>query len=300
MFSGIIPALLSPFDSEGQLALDALADLVEFVLTASVDGLYLCGSSGEGLLLSEAERKQVVETVVPQVGGRVPIIVHVGALSTSSAARLARHARQNGADAVASIPPFYYPVSEGAICQHYRLIADAADLPLYAYNIPALTNVDLGTDLIEELFREGVIQGVKYTSYDQLGFRRLIETCGAGLNLFSGPDEMLLPFLVMGGHGGIGTAYNCFPHLFVAMYDAWAAGNVSEAQELQYQADRFILSLPPYGVIPAVKAVTTWAGVDCGPPRRPLQPLSTEAERHLKQEVEALGLLSAAYAEECD
>jgi N-acetylneuraminate lyase len=291
LFTGIIPALLTPFTPQGDVNLKALADLVEFVLAGGVRGLYLCGSAGEGLLLSEAERRSVVETAVDQVDGRVPIIVHVGALATATSARLARHARETGADAVASIPPFYYPVGEEGIRAHYREIARAAELPLYAYNIPGLTNVDLGTELIEGLFQEGVIQGVKYTSYNQLDFRKLVETCGPELNLFSGPDEMLLPFLVMGGHGGIGTAYNCFPDLFVAIYDAWRAGDVSQAQQLQYQVDRFILLLRVYGVIPAVKVVTRWAGIDCGPPRMPIQPLTVAAEEQLRQEVEELGLL---------
>jgi N-acetylneuraminate lyase len=291
LFSGIIPALLTPFTPQGDVNLTALEDLVEFVLAGGVRGLYLCGSAGEGLLLSEAERRSVVETAVEQVDGRVPIIVHVGALATATSARLARHARETGADAVASIPPFYYPAGEEGIRAHYREIARAADLPLYAYNIPGLTNVDLGTELIEDLFQEGVIQGVKYTSYDQLDFRKLVETCGPELNLFSGPDEMLLPFLVMGGHGGIGTTYNCFPDLFVAIYDAWRAGDMPQAQQLQYQVDRFILLLRVYGVIPAVKVVTRWAGVDCGPPRMPIQPLTAEEEKQLHREVEQLGLL---------
>jgi N-acetylneuraminate lyase len=290
LFSGIIPALLTPFTRQGDVDLAALEELVEFVLAGGVSGLYLCGSAGEGLLLSEEERRSVVEVAVKQVNGRVPIIVHVGALATSTSAGLARHAREAGADAVASIPPFYYPVGEEGIRVHYREIARAAELPLYAYNIPGLTNVDLGTDLIEGLFQEGVIQGVKYTSYDQLDFRKLAETCGPGLNLFSGPDEMLLPFLVMGGHGGIGTTYNCFPDLIVAIYDAWRDDDISRAQQLQYQLDRFVLLLRVYGVIPAVKVVTRWAGVDCGPPRMPIQPLTAEEEVHLRQEVERLGL----------
>ncbi len=291
MFSGIIPALLTPFAPDGGLNLPALEDLTEFVLEAGVDGLYLCGSAGEGLLLSEDERRAVAETVAARVSGRVPVIVHVGALATSTSARLARHAREAGADAVASIPPFYYPLGEAEILGHYREIARAADLPLYAYNIPALTNVNLGSGLLERLFREDIIQGVKYTSSNQLDFRKLVENCDGELNLFSGPDEMLLPFLVMGGHGGIGTAYNCFPDLFVGLYEAWCAGDMSRAQELQYQVDRFILCLLPFGVIPAVKRVTAWSGVDCGPPRMPLQPLSAEAERQLHRAVDRLGLL---------
>ena len=294
MLTGIVPALLTPITARGQLDTTALGELIEFILQHDVSGLYLCGSTGEGLLLTEEERRLVTETAIRQVGGRVPIVVHVGATSTSQAERLALHARQAGAAAVAAVPPFYYAVGRKGIEEHYRRLARAAELPVYLYSIPAATGVSIGADVVRSLFEEGVIKGLKYTSHDQLTFREIIELCGPGLNVLSGPDEMLLPFLVMGAHGGIGTTYNCLPHLYVALYQAWSEGEIQKARELQFLASRVILVLRDFGVVPAVKAAMGLLGVDCGAPRAPLMPLTEEQLEQLEQDLRSVGFFSQA------
>jgi N-acetylneuraminate lyase len=296
LFSGVIPALLTPLSDQDLVDTGTLRDLVEFLLGRGVDGFYVCGSTGEGLLLTEEERCQVVEAVVSQVRNRVPVIVHVGAPATSVSQRLARHARETGADAVASIPPIYYAVGRAEIETHYRRIAEACGLPLYLYNIPNATQVSLEGRLICDLVKDGIAQGLKYTSYDQLNFREVIEFCGDAINVLAGPDEMLLPFLVMGAHGGIGTTYNLVPELFVDMYAAWAAGELQKAQQLQYQIDRIILVLRKFSIIPAVKAALRLRGLDCGGPRAPLLPLRPEAMDQLERELEQAGVLALGRA----
>jgi len=290
VLSGIIPALLTPLDASDQVDTHSLCALVAYLLASKVDGLYLCGSTGEGILLSEAERRTVTETVIQQVAGRVPVIVHIGAAATPTAARLAAHARAAGAHAVASIPPFYYSVGIAGVELFYRQICAAAGgLPCYFYNIPDATQFSLTAGLAKSLYSQGVIQGCKYTSYDLLTLRAIIEDCGPGLNVFSGPDEMLLPFLVMGVHGGIGTTYNPLPRLYRRLYDAYRAGDLAGAQALQYQADRIILVIARYGVIPATKAAMRLAGVPCGDPRPPLVRLTEEQVAQLTDELAAVG-----------
>ena len=296
MFSGVIPALLTPFSDQDLVDTGTLRDLVEFLLDRGVDGFYVCGSTGEGLLMTEEERCTVVDTVINQVRRRVPVIVHVGAPATSVSQRLARHAREAGADAVASIPPIYYAVGRVEIETHYRRIAEACGLPLYLYNIPNATQVSLEGRLICDLVQGGIAQGLKYTSYDQLSFRQVIEICGEAVNVLAGPDEMFLPFLVMGAHGGIGTTYNLMPELFVDLYAAWAARDLHRAQQLQYQIDRIILVLGKFGVIPAVKAALRLRGIDCGAPRAPLLPLPPEAIDQLACELEQAGVLALGKA----
>ncbi len=291
MFSGIIPALCTTFTPQDDVDTSALCELIEFLLGCHVDGFYVGGSTGEGLLMTEPERRLVAETVTRQVAGRAPVIIHVGALATSVSERLARHARQVNADAVASVPPFYYAVGRRGIETHYRRIA-AAGLPLYLYNIPSATQVDLNAQFVYELYQEEVVQGMKYTSYDQLGFREIIERCGPGLNLLSGPDEMLLPFLMMGAHGGIGTTYNIVPELFVDLYAAWQAGDVERMQQRQFQIDRVILAVRDFGVIPAVKVALRMRGLDSGGPRMPLMPLTEEQEAQLEAALRAIDFFS--------
>ncbi|MFN2241434.1 MAG: dihydrodipicolinate synthase family protein [Anaerolineae bacterium] len=296
MFSGVIPALLTPLSDRDLVDTGTLRDLVEFLLSRGVDGFYACGSTGEGLLMTERERCQVVDTVIDQVRGRVPVIVHVGAPATSVSERLARHAREAGADAVASIPPIYYAVGRVEIETHYRRIAEASGLPLYLYNIPNATQVNLEGRLICDLVKGGIARGLKYTSYDLLNFREVIEFCGSTINVLAGPDEMLLPFLVMGAHGGIGTTYNLVPELFVDLYAAWTAGDLEKAQQIQYQIDRIILVIRKFAVIPAVKAALHLRGIDCGGPRAPLLPLSPQAMEQLAGELEQEGVLALGRA----
>lgn len=288
MYSGIIPALLTPFTPDDQVDTHALCELVEFLIASDVDGLYVCGSTGEGLLMTEAERAQVAEIVVRQVAARVPVIVHVGALATPTSVRLAQHARTIGANAVAAIPPFYYHVGAGGIEAHYRAIAQVG-LPFYIYNIPDATQVHLDATFVARLWREGVVHGLKFTSYDQLTFREIIEACGPNFNIVAGPDEMLLSFLVMGAHGGIGTTYNFMPWLYKSIFAAWQCGDLAQAQQLQFQANRIIVALRPFGVISATKAAMRFLGVDCGKVRAPLVELNAEQQEQLRAALEAAG-----------
>jgi len=288
LFTGVFPALLTPFTADDHVDTKALEKLIEYVLEGGVHGLYITGSTGEGVSMTEEERKLVAEVTVKTVAGRVPVIVHVGATATAACQRLAAHAEKIGADAVSSVPPFYYQVGPQAVEEHYRLIASATKLPLYIYNIPQLTGVNVGAAMIQRLFNDGVIKGLKFTSTDMLAFREIIEVTGGKLNIFSGPDELILPFLVMGSHGGIGSTYNPMPRVYARLYAAWKAGDLKKAQELQYFIDRYVLVLFKYGVMAAVKATMGFLGVPVGEPRRPFVPLTAEQKNSLRRDLEAM------------
>ncbi len=289
LYTGIIPALITPFTDDNKVSQPMLSKLVEYFISQGVSGFYVCGSTGEGILLSEEERKTVAKTVVDEANGRVPVIVHVGAPASYMAENLAAHASQIGADAIASIPPLYYVYGRKEIETYYRRIKKASNLPLYFYNIPGLININLDASLALSLFNEGSIQGMKYTHHDMLTFRGILDACGNGLNVFSGPDEMLLNFLVMGSDGGIGTTYNCMPKVYVDLYDAWINNDLALAQELQFLANRVISIIAKFNVIPAVKAVMQMKGLDCGSPREPFLPLSETNKEKLKLELDAIG-----------
>lgn len=289
LYTGIIPALITPFTDDNKVNGQMLSQMVEYFISLGVSGFYVCGSTGEGILLSEEERKTVATVVVDETNGRVPVIVHVGAPASYMAENLATHAAKIGADAIASIPPLYYAYGKREIETYYRRIKKASNLPLFFYNIPSLINVNLDASLALSLFKEGSIQGMKYTHHDMLTFRGIIEACGDGLNVFSGPDEMLLNFLVMGSDGGIGTTYNCMPKVYVDLYNAWKNNDLGLAQELQFLANRVISIIAKFNVIPAVKAVMQMKGLDCGAPREPFLPLSDSDKEKLKSDLDAIG-----------
>lgn len=291
--TGILPALLTPFDAKGNVNLKMTRELVEFQMTQGITGFYVCGGTGEGILLTEEERRQMAETVVDQVKGRMPVIVHIGAITTAEAARLAAHAKAAGADGISSVPPFYFNVGFQGIKGHYAAIAAASDLPMYIYNVPGATGVNVTPAMFKEMCEEiPSIAGMKFTSYNFFEMRQIIdlEIRGKKLNIVSGPDEMMVAAQAMGAHGAIGTFYNMMPKLFVDAYDAFHVGEVNKATDLQALANRVIGAyFATAGGISAIKAMMKMIGFDCGAGRRPNPPLSGEKTEQLKAALDDLG-----------
>jgi N-acetylneuraminate lyase len=282
---GILPAILTPFDQDGQLNLPMLRRVVRFQMEAGVAGFFVNGGTGEGLLLDPAERRLSLETVLNEVDSRLPVIAHVGAIATHVAADLAAHAAAVGATAVAAIPPIYFRVDLPALKVHYQQIAQAAaGLPVWLYHIPGATGVTITPEMLAELLEIEQIRGLKYTSYDFFSMRKIIEMVqDRPFTLLSGPDELCLPALVMGAQGAIGTTYNMLPGHFVRLYDSLQRGDLKQAQTLQFEANRVIKALTSVSTLAALKEVMAHMGFDCGEPRRPLRPLSSAEKDKLWQ-----------------
>ena len=285
IYRGIWPAMLTPFDADGEVDLPAVDRLVDYLLDQGAHGLYLCGSTGEGLLMSVPERQAVTARVMQRVRGRVPVMVHVGAVATRDAVALAAHAREVNAEAVSAIPPIFFPVGFKGLTEHYRAIGAAAQLPLFVYNIPQLAGVNVTPAMVAQL-REAIPQvvGMKFTAFNFYEMRQIIEQ---GLTVMSGPDEMCLPALTMGVTGAIGSTYNIMMSHFAHLYDAFVEGRLAEAQERQYLANRVIkVFLDHPG---ALKVMMRWQGVPLGDPRPPLETLAPEREESLRAALKAIG-----------
>jgi N-acetylneuraminate lyase len=293
--TGIMSALLTPFDGEGDVNQTAIRDIVEFQLAAGLSGFYVCGSTGEGLLLTEAERQLVTETVIDQVQGRVPVVVHVGAITTDAARTLAAHAERAGADAISSVPPFYYSVGNEGVTQHYARIAEASSLPFYVYNLPGATGVNVGVSLMHDLMASvPTLHGIKYTAYNFYEMRQLIELEDGRLNVISGPDEMMIAAQAMGAHGAIGSSYNYLPRLFTEAYEAFNAGDVVRARELQAKGNWIVRIFLQFPSLSAIKEIMRLIGFDCGSARSPLLPLTDEQKGQLREMLEEVGFFGFA------
>lgn len=292
MIRGILPALLTPMDDDGlRINHVALRRLVEFHIQNGVRGFFVCGGTGEGLLLAPEERQAVLETVVASSGRRAKVIAHVGALDTGTAQRLAAHAAALAVDAVAAVPPVYFRVDDAGLYEHYRLIAAAAaGTPVYLYNIPSATGVEITASVMAKLIAIPAVRGIKYSSYNLYDMRNIIELAPGELNVFSGFDEICLAGLCMGAHGAIGSTYNVMPATFAALYEAVRAGDLAVAQELQYRANRVIKALLSAPLIAGLKAVLSSWGYECGVPRRPQRPLAPDERRTLLAAVTKAGL----------
>jgi len=258
-------------------------ELVEFQLAQGVAGFFVCGWTGENLLLNEGERRLMAATVIQHVRGRVPVIVHVGCLTTAETARLAKHAQAAGATAISAKLPMVYPVGFEGIKAYYADVAAAAPgLPLYVYYEP-----DAGAGFTPAMFKEvceatPTVAGLKLTSSNLFLMRQFLDLDIAGRqpNILSGMEEVLVGALAMGAHGSIALIYNLLPGLGVQAYAALRAGEIEEAAALQSKLNRILAvwyRQAEIGGVSRYKAMLKLIGFDCGWGRPP-QPAVTEAQ----------------------
>jgi N-acetylneuraminate lyase len=263
----------------------ALEKLLDRVYTADVDGVYMCGSTGEGVLLDAAQRRKIVEAAVRNSPRGKHVIVHVGAWSLDVSEGLARHAESVHAFAISCIRP--PAVSYGEMVSWYRLLAASTGLPLLAYYFPDSTGEPLNVDQLTEICELPGVGGLKYTDYDLYTLSLLVR---AGYRVFNGRDEVLAAGLLMGACGGIGSVYNAVPGCFVELRKLAAAGDWAAARTVQDRINDLIRVLLRYPFLPALKQLLTWEGIECGGVVRPRSGLSAAQESELRASVTALGL----------
>jgi len=284
-FAGIFPAVLTPIDA-GVILEEALRRHVEFLIGAGVHGLYPLGTTGEGPLLDPSARKRVAEIVVDQVRGRVPVMVHVGDLSTDGTIALARHAAEIGADAVGAVTPYYYSLTQAQIDTHYREIAKAvAPLPVFLYNIPSNAKNTIQPATAARLVHEVEnIAGIKDSSKDVALLQAYREAIGPGAKVFSGSDELLHASIATGADGLISALANVAPELMVRLYGAARAGDAAEARRLQATAIKLRDLLKEGPQIAAYKFAVRWRGNrEFRGVAAPLTECSPEDERRLAE-----------------
>jgi N-acetylneuraminate lyase len=274
--------------SDGCLDLQRIAAVCDFVLGQGVDGLFLCGSTGEAPSLTNEERMQVASAYHRAAAGRVPVVVHVGHNSLADARTLAAHAEQMGADAIAVVPPSYFPLSSiEVLIECLRHIAEAApDTPLYYYHIPSITGVDLSMiELLERAESLPTLAGIKFSApqFDQLA--ACVEYDAGSYNILFGCDELLLSGLMKGVDGAVGSTYNFMAPHYRRVIDAYQAGKMDAAKQHQAVATARVEEILRHGGHNAIKAAMGILGLDCGPPRLPWKPLSDGARSALKQEL---------------
>lgn len=290
---GVIPALLTALDADGRIHSSELRRLAAHQVEQGANGFFVCGSAGEGVYMSPAERRQVVELVVSEVAGQVPVIAQVGAISTEEAMALARDAREAGATAVASLPPILFRVPWEAVVRHIKAVAEAADLPTYYYHIPFLTHVEATAEELAALADTVPnFGGVKFSSQDLYLLWGFLDRCASAQDLLYGCDQQLYQGLMTGARGGIGSTYNYQIENVVGLYRAFTEGNHARALAYQDRINRVVDILFRFGGNRAVeKAMTTLRGFPVGPPRRPNLPFPEERLPALRAEMERLGLL---------
>ncbi|MGG7148397.1 dihydrodipicolinate synthase family protein [Clostridium butyricum] len=281
-FKGVIPAVLTVFDKEENIDEVGMRQLVSFLIEKGVNGLYLTGSTGEGFTMTSEERKKVVEIVIDETAGRVPVVVHVGAIGTKISIDLAKHAESVGADGISSVPPFYWKFNENQIIKYYEDIANSCSIPMIVYNVPLVGL--LGMNAIKRLAKIENVKGIKYTALSQYEITQIKDEVGEEFLVYSGADEMAMSGLIAGADGIVGSFYNIMPELFINIYDAVKNKDLDEAQRLQKQAVEVImyaLQLPSFYA--GMKVILKWMGINAGYCRRPFENLTEEDEVKFKE-----------------
>ncbi len=286
-FTGVMSALVSCIDENENVKEESMRKLMNWHLKEGFSGFYLTGGTGEGPILQKETRKRIVEIAKDEIGDRGDLIVHVGAIDLRTATELAAHAAEVGADAISSVPPFFFRYGEPQIRDYYKALSDASGLPVLMYASP-LSGVNITWDMVDRLMDIPNMIGLKWTSYDYYSMHKIKELRGGNINVINGPDECLLCGLAMGADGGIGATYNVMPKLFVEIYNNFKAGNLAAAQAAQFKVNKLIAVMGKVGTGCAIKDMLDMLGFDCGYQVYPQKRLTAEEQEVFRASLKAL------------
>ena len=232
MFSGSIPALVTPFTG-GRVAEDTFAELVDWQIAEGSSGLVPCGTTGEVPTLSAEEHRQIVGVAVAVAKKRVPVIAGCGSYSTAATVERMKTAKEVGADAALVVVPYYNKPSQAGLVAHFRAVAESSDLPIIVYNVPSRTVADISVEALAEIAKLPTIVGIKDATGNlaRVSAQRL--ACGADFVQLSGNDDMALGFNAMGGVGCISVSANVAPRLCADFQAAMLGGDWDKALKLQ-------------------------------------------------------------------
>lgn len=275
----VVPAMATPLTAEGYRVNTAVVPaLVDFLLARGVGGLFVGGTTGEGVLLSLEEREALHAAAVAAARGRAPVLAHVGANDTRAAVHLAAQAAQLGADAVVAVTPFFYPMSDEALLVYFEETAAAAgSVPFFAYDIPQMAVNAISPGLLRRLgARIPNFAGLKSSRTDMQAIRQLLDAAPDGALVLAGNEPIALGSLALGAHGLISGLATAIPEPFVALMQAYSAGRLDEARGWQRRINQMLGLIPAGERIGGMKAILIARGVAVGPPVPPRGEVSAE------------------------
>lgn len=293
-YNGLFAATLTPMKANGQVALDHIGPQIERLIERGVTGLYVCGSTGEGVSLTSAERKAVTVESIRVAAGRVPVLVQVGHNSLTEAAELAAHAAASGAAGISATCPSYFKIStvQVLVDSMKQVASGAQELPFYYYHIPSLTGNRISMTEFLKLGGEAMpnLRGLKFTSPELHEYQQCIELEDGRFEIMWGVDEMLIAALAVGGKAAVGSTYNVAAPLYRRLINAFEQGDLIKARQYQSQAIAFISIVLGYPFQSAMKHILNWQGSNaesyC---RMPQQELTLEQITSMHSRLAAIG-----------
>lgn len=293
---GLIAAVFTPMDGSGRINLPAIEKYAELMAESAMTGVFVCGTTGESQSLTTEERKSILEQWIKSANGRYKVIAHVGSNSQVEAMELARHAAAKGADAIAAMAPcFFKPATVKDLVAFFAPIAKSAEeLPFYYYNMPSMTGVSLpiADFLIEGKKAMPNLAGTKFTHNNLMEMGECLALNNGEFEVLHGYDEILISGLAFGAVAGVGSTYNYLPEVYLGILKAMEEKDLQKARELQMKSIEIVKIIIKYGGgVRGGKAIMNVIGIECGPCRLPIPPVSEEEYKALKTDLFQIGFL---------
>jgi len=284
----VLTATVTPFDADGSVDLDGYQELCAFLVDNGSDGVVVNGTTGEASTLSEDERVELIRAALEAIGDRATVVAGTGTNSTAHSIELTRQAGQAGAHAVLVVTPYYNKPPQRAIVEHFRAVAAATELPVVAYNIPGRCVINIEPETMDRLADIPNVTAVKQSNADLDQARHIVEL---GLDLYAGDDNLVLPFVELGGLGGVCVHTHVVGPQVKEMILRFRAGDIEAARELD---DELAPAYELIGVVTGpiqIKAALNLLGHDVGGLRLPLVEASEEETAQIRSCLERLKLL---------
>ncbi len=288
---GIIPAMVTPFNRQGKVSEDGLRGLVDYLMEGGVHGLFPVGSQGEFYALEREEKKKIIEIVLDQAKGKVPIYAGTGAITTREVITLTKMAEDIGVDAVSIITPFFISPTQDELYEHYLAIAKSTNLPILLYSNPGRTGVNLSVDLVVRLSKVDNIVGIKDSSGDMTLTAEYIRRTSGDFSVLAGRDTLIYGTLSYGGKGAIAATANVAPKLVVEIYEAYIRGDIERAKKAQANLAplRLAFNLGSFPVV--IKDALELIGIKVGTTMAPVKSLDKDKQEILRNVLREMKLL---------
>ena len=288
---GIIPAMVTPLTSDGKINIPSLRKLTDYLIDGGVHGVFAVGTQGEFYAMTFEEKKKVIEIVVEQTRGRVPVYAGTGAVTTREAVALTQMAETAGAAAVSVITPYFIKPNDAELLEFYTTIAKSTRLPVLLYNNPGRTGVNISADFAVKASKVDNIVGIKDSSGDMTLTAEYIRRTGETFTVLAGRDTLIYATLCYGGKGAIAATANVAPKIVVEIYEAFVAGDMKRALSAQFHLAPLRLAFD-LGTFPVViKEALTLIGIDAGLGIAPVGGMKPEAKAELKGILQQMGLV---------
>ena len=282
LFRGSAVALVTPFNEDGSVNFEELERLIEFQIENKTDALVICGTTGEASTMTDEEQVETIKFSVEKANGRVPVIAGAGSNDTRHGINLAKMCEDVGADGLLEVTPYYNKTSQRGLYEHYKVIAEAVNIPIILYDVPGRTSMSIAPQTVKELAEIDNIVGLKDASGNLSYAAEVRNLVGEDFDVYSGNDDVVVPLMSIGGIGVISVLANIYPRLVHDMCRNFFDGNIKEAGRIQVNNKKLIdaLFVEPNPI--PIKAAMNMMGYNVGGLRLPLYEAADSTKELLK------------------